>query len=228
MNNVTRYSLVLLLWASQVSALYKSQVGQDQFLNDLYFKNKTHGVFIDIGAHDGITLSNTWFFEKELGWKGICFEPLKSVFKTLCENRSCICVNKCVSHKEGTVIFREVQGYSQMLSGIEAHYDPRHLDRIYREIKQLGGSYNFVEVECCVLNNELEKHGFYYIDFLSLDTEGGELTILKSIDFKKFYIYAIAVENNYKDDSIKAFLTSQGFAYVACLGGSDEIYINQN
>lgn len=228
MNRIMYYFFLFFLCGAQINGLYKSQVGQDQFLNECYFKNKSNGVFIDIGAHDGITLSNTWFFEKILGWRGICFEPIKSVFKSLQENRSCVCVNKCVSHKEGTVIFREVQGYSQMLSGIEAHYDPRHRDRIYREIQQMGGTYSFTEVECCTLNNELAKHGFYRVDFLSLDTEGGELSILKSIDFKTFYIYAIAVENNYKDDSIKVFLTSQGFALVASLGGSDEIYINQN
>ena len=52
---------------------YKSQFGQDKFLNENIFKNKRNGVFIDIGAHDGITYSNSYVFEKQLDWTGICF-----------------------------------------------------------------------------------------------------------------------------------------------------------
>ena len=51
--------------------------------NKKIFKNKRDGFFLDIGANDGITLSNSYFFEKELGWKGICFEPLKNAFQKL-------------------------------------------------------------------------------------------------------------------------------------------------
>ena len=38
---------------------------------------------MDVGAHDGKTISNTYFFEKELGWKGICIEPILEIFKEL-------------------------------------------------------------------------------------------------------------------------------------------------
>lgn len=211
------------------ASIYKSQLGQDKILNEMYFKNKRNGVFVDIGAHDGISLSNTWFFEKELGWSGICFEPLPSVFKDLETNRNCIRINKCVVPSitnTGVVLFREVTGYSQMLSGIEANYDPRHLERIQREIEAIGGSFRLIEVPCCLLNGELEKYNIYYVDFLSLDTEGGELEILKSIDFDKFYIYAITVENNYGTSDIRIFLDSKNFRLVA-MGSGEEVYINQ-
>lgn len=184
------------------------------------------GVFIDIGAHDGSSLSNTWFFEKKLGWKGICFEPSPLIFKKLAENRSCICLNEAVSDKQGTVIFREIQGYCQMLSGIENNYDPQHLQRIENELGMFGGSYRLIEVPCCLFNQILEKNSLFFIDFLSVDTEGGELKILKSIDFDKFYIFCICVENNYQYSDLRTFLESKGFKYIATLG--DEIYINQN
>ena len=54
---------------------YYSQFKQDQFLNEVLFNNKKNGFFIDIGAHDGVTISNTLFFEKQNDWKGICIEP---------------------------------------------------------------------------------------------------------------------------------------------------------
>ena len=46
---------------------FYSQYGQDKFLFENFFKEKNNGFYLDIGAHDGITLSNTYFFEK-LGW----------------------------------------------------------------------------------------------------------------------------------------------------------------
>lgn len=56
---------------------YKSQYSQDKFLNENFFKNKKNGVFIDIGAHDGITMSNSFFYEKQLGWDGLCVEQIR-------------------------------------------------------------------------------------------------------------------------------------------------------
>jgi len=41
---------------------YYSQYGQDKFINNVVFNNKQRGNFIDIGAHDGITFSNSFFF----------------------------------------------------------------------------------------------------------------------------------------------------------------------
>ena len=68
---------------------YKSQHKQDEFVVN-YFKGKKNGVFVDIGAHDGITLSNTYVLEKELGWTGICVEPMDHEYKKLTECRNCI------------------------------------------------------------------------------------------------------------------------------------------
>ncbi len=207
---------------------YKSQYGQDKFLNNFFFKDKKSGVFIDIGAHDGVSGSNTWFYEKILGWKGICFEPMPHVFKKLVNSRSCACVNACIAAKEGSVTFRQILGPSEMLSGIEANYDARHKARIEAALKARGGSYEFVEVPAYTLNSILEKNQMYHIDFLSLDIEGGELAVLKSIDFKRFYFSAITVENNYHIPEIRSFLESQNFRFVKRLGTIDEVYINNN
>lgn len=66
---------------------YYSQCGQDEYLNRKIFKNRKNGLFLDIGANDCISFSNTYFFEKELNWKGICIESLPEVFKELEKNR---------------------------------------------------------------------------------------------------------------------------------------------
>lgn len=206
---------------------YYSQFLQDQFLNEHIFSNKRCGIFIDIGAHDGVTLSNTYFFEKELGWTGICIEPLDDIFNTLQHNRSCICIHGCAAPKNGTVDFIEVSTGNgiEMLSGMHDTYDPRHKWRLEYEIQQAHASYKIVKKNAYNLNDILETYNLYTIDYLSLDTEGGELDILKTIDFSRFNIYIIDVENNYHSPDIQNFLASKGFKLIHSIG-VDEIFIN--
>ena len=51
--------------------MYKSQIRQDEYISKFIFNEKKDGFFIELGAVDGITNSNTYYFEKELGWKGL-------------------------------------------------------------------------------------------------------------------------------------------------------------
>jgi FkbM family methyltransferase len=206
---------------------YHSQVGQDQFLNENYFKNKRNGVFVDIGAHDGVSFSNTFFFEKELGWSGICIEPLPDIFQRLKQNRSCICLNCCISSRNGTVSFARPHcpqlNNSEMYSGI---IDEKLLKSINELLKKSGGGWvETITVPSFRLNKILKKYNIYEIDYLSIDTEGAELEILKSIDFNKFKIRFMTVENNNKDKAIPEFLASKGFVLIAELV-QDDVYKN--
>lgn len=211
--------------STTMTSSYASQLGQDQLLNEQLFKNKKYGVFVDIGAHDGIAFSNTYFFEKELGWTGLCFEPLPHVFERLKNNRTCACINACVGKAEGRAPFICVTGYSEMLSGLLATYDPRHFERLQREVGLYGSSYKIIDIPVHLLENMLKQHGITHIDYLSLDTEGGEFEILQTIDFSLFDISAITVENNYADKRIKELLEKQGFTLVTLLKEYEEVYI---
>jgi hypothetical protein len=44
---------------------YNSQHKQDEFVDSTFFKDKIDGVFLDIGAHDGVSINNTLFFEQK-------------------------------------------------------------------------------------------------------------------------------------------------------------------
>jgi hypothetical protein len=91
---------------------YYSQSQQDKFLYEKFFKDKKDGVFVEIGAYNGIVYSNTKFFE-ELGWSGICIEPIEDVFKELKKNRKAICIQGCISNKKGKSKFLRVKGYPE-------------------------------------------------------------------------------------------------------------------
>lgn len=204
---------------------FYSQCGQDKWLIENLFRNRIDGVFVDIGAHDGVCFSNSYYME-QLGWSGVAVEPMPHLFEKLNQNRNCQCVNGCISQEAGERMFRQIDGYAEMLSGLVDEYEPKHLARIEREIDQHGGSYKEFPVECFTFNTLMTELGVEKIDYLSIDAEGVELKVLKSIDFSKIEISVLGVENNYADYRIPAWLKRQGFRFDSVVG--DEIYINQN
>ena len=76
-------------------------------------------------------------------------------------------------------------------------------------------------MQCYLLNDLLREHQFFYVDFLSIDTEGGELEILKSIDYDAFHIEFIVVENNFHDPEIINFMVSKGYDHIGYSGWDD-------
>jgi hypothetical protein len=111
---------------------FYSQVGQDRFLFENFFCGKRDGIFVDIGAYDGEKFNNTLFFERFMGWRGLCVEPLPSAFAKLVARRKAICQQVCVTDFVGEDEFTEAittiaEG---MLSGLTRHFDPRHIQRL--------------------------------------------------------------------------------------------------
>jgi FkbM family methyltransferase len=200
-----------------------SQSGQDVFVLS-YFNRKLNGVFVDVGANDGVSFSNTYYLEKKLKWTGICFEPNPVAFKKLDESRNCIKINACVADVKTVEKFMLIEGYSHMLSGIIKEFSPQHIIRIEKEVKEHNQKVREIDVLCVVLNDVLEEHKIFNIDYLSIDTEGNEFKILKSIDFGRFNIELMTVENNYNDKEQTNFVISNGYQFIGKLD-ADEIFV---
>lgn len=179
------------------------------------------GFFVDIGAHDGISGSNTKRLE-ELGWEGICVEPLPRAFEELQKNRTCELQNCAIWDKEGTTEFLVVTGYAEMLSGIVESYDPRHADRIDRELQHFGGTKTSITVRTRRFDNVVKNPR---IDFLSIDTEGSELSILNTINFDKYDIRVICVENNFGDPAFEVFFANRGYRLDKVFSNCDQIFV---
>lgn len=218
-----RLLLSTLIFLNTTSfAVYHSQSGQDAFLKENYFANKKSGVFVDIGAHDGVTFSDTCTFEQEQGWTGLCIEPNPDIFPLLQKNRKCTCIQGCIAPTSGKAKFLKIipkknqspTDHIEMLSGIPEKYDHRHLMRIQRELAAADGNVDLIEVQCYTLNELLEKNKISHIDFLTIDTEGGEYEILSSIDFSRFQIDVITVEDNYGDPRFMDFFARNGYLFV--------------
>jgi FkbM family methyltransferase len=206
------------------AAGYCSQAGQDKWIINKLFPGKQKGTFVDIGANDGITFSNTFLLEK-MGWNGLAVEPIPSVYEELVKNRRCITINGCVAQKSGRELFRVITGYPQMLSGLVDEYHPRHIERINSELSSHGGECKDIEVDCYNINELLEDNRIFQVDYLSIDVEGAEYKILNSIDFDRIHISVIGVENNYSDPGFPKLLIRKGFEFHSIVG--DEFYLNR-
>jgi FkbM family methyltransferase len=198
---------------------FYSQFQQDQFTYENYFINKPNGVFVDIGAYDGEIDSNSLFFEN-LGWDGICIEPNPEIFKKLKNIRKCKCLPYAISDKNEITQFFQIKEGPSTLSGLVNEFTEKAIRRIHDYDLEVNQSFNYIDVECKTFESLIDV---YNIDFLSLDTEGNELKILQSIDFKKYNIDVITVENNDYDNKFMDFLIPKGYQFITRLG-CDELY----
>lgn len=193
-----------------------SQDQQDLYLYNRFFKNTKKGFYVDIGAHDGISLSNTYAYEL-LGWSGICIEPLEGPYASLITNRKCKCIKGVISDSnEEYLDFCSIEGYPEMLSGIIDCYSDSHKIRIINECNNHQTSRKKIKVRNYKFSDVIDVHE---IDFLDIDTEGNELNILKTIDFNKYNIHIISVEDNAAPGEIESFLKSKQFIYIGKQGG---------
>lgn len=180
-----------------------SQDGQDKFLVDNFFHGYKDGFFVDVGAHDGKTINNTVYFENVLNWKGINIEPNINVYKSLILNRpKCINLNCAVSNKDGVSEFILNTGYTEMISGLKENYHPLHYRRLENEIKTKGGESSVMNVVTKKLATIFETYNIDHVNYLSIDVEGAEFEVIKSIDFDKVFIDIIGFENNYNDSTM--------------------------
>lgn len=200
-----------------------SQHGQDAFVYQTFFKDDdAKGYFVDVGAYDGVTFSNSLFFERHLGWSGICVEPLPAAFDKLRKSRTANCLNCAVADHDGKGEFVDVDmpNYGKMYSGLRAEYDPRHVQVL--RANMMGA--RMIEVPLRRLAGILDETGVRKIDYMSIDTEGGELKILKSIDLGSYEVRVISVENNYQDPAIPDHLLGLGYRLIKVFAGFDELY----
>jgi FkbM family methyltransferase len=182
---------------------YYSQGLQDQFIEENIFKGFKNGFFIDVGAHDGIEYNNTLYFEENNNWTGINIEPIPNVYQKLQENRpKCINLNCAISDNDGTDEFILNTGYTEMLSGLKKNYDLRHLKRIVYENQTFNSTSQIINVKTKKFSTICEEHNVKHINLLSIDVEGAEFNVIKSIDFEKVYIDFIIFENNFQDASM--------------------------
>lgn len=170
-----------------------------------------NGFFVEIGAGDGTSENTTLYLEK-LGWNGIAIEPFKERFDKLVASRSCKCLNVAVYDYNGEVEFAVFPPNSYGWNGIIETHQPQHKE-LYKEMLET------IKVPCLTWDSlNLPKN----IDYLQLDAEGAELSILKNIPWDRQHITYICLEDNKKNNSgdseYENYMKSIGYTCVDRLG----------
>ena len=201
-----------------------SQLNQDLWVLST-LNNKRNGVFLDIGAFDGVNLSNTYLLESQYGWKGICIEANETTFKKLRNSRDCICVNELLAGEANKVITFQHLGELSFCKSMQNINNNINIADIKSQHPDLDVSTHNLKTN--TLNNILTEYKIdEVIDYMSVDVEGMEYSILKTFDFEKYHVNTITVEHNaahqgtvYRN-SIYDLLTSKNFEFVK---GNDNV-----
>lgn len=197
-----------------------------QFLQDLWIsyelKERRGGFFVEFGAGDGVTFSNSCYLERSLGWSGILAEPARLYHPRLSQTRDCFVDRRCVWRASGERLLFNQPAITAH-STLDAFTESDDLAHTRRD----GERY---EVETVSLNDLLDHwRAPRRIDYLSIDTEGSELEILQAFDFDRYDVRRISVEHNHtpRRQDLHALLTAKGFQRkFEALSFVDDWYMN--
>jgi FkbM family methyltransferase len=187
-----------------------SQANQDLFV--LYFTNHAgkKGFFVEIGAGDGVKISNTYLLEKA-NWQGIIVDPVNYSSENM-KLRKCIKDNRVVYSKSGLKLpFLAVENIPQTVDQTENWSGI--LEHIGDYSKKLPNK--IIDVETVSLNQLLEQYNApNKIDYISIDTEGAEFEIINNFDFNKYDVEIFTIEHNgasFRKDIIKLLSEKEYF-----------------
>lgn len=162
-----------------------------------------NGIYVEAGAHDGIDQSNTKYLNERLGWKGILVEPSRSAFDKLIVNRSNdICVHGCLVSSD----YAEQVVWGDFDGGLMSSVEGKRLD---------SSRMNLKSAPAITLDKLFSDNGITRVDFISLDTEGYELEILKGIDFTRVIPRYFLIEIYSRDyEAIDTYMDSKGYVMI--------------
>jgi len=188
-----------------------------------------NGYFVELGANDGVTQSNSVYFEKHRNWRGLLVEPTPHKFLKCRQNRSArnsIYCAACVSFDYGHEFVRIA--YANLMStpvSLESDIqDPRAHAKLGDQFLGSGETvFEFGAVARTLNSLLLDARAPKLIDFLSLDVEGAELEVLKGVDHQAFRFKYLLVEC--RDFArLNVYLDKQGYRFVEKLSDQDYLF----
>lgn len=191
-------------------------------LNDLDRKLEKYvdydnGFFVELGANDGYTQSNSFYFELKRNWRGILIEPSPHKYLQCLKFRggvNDIYCNACVgfdyTEKFVEIVYANLMSFAPELSKDLADQSA-HLAKAQEHMAAGETSFSF-GAATVPLSTLLDRSGAPdVVDFLSLDVEGGEFDVLRGIDHTRHRFRYILVEA--RDPArIAAYLAEHGYA----------------
>lgn len=192
---------------------WMSQAGQDVWVYGESFNEMRGGYFLDIGAHDGVFLSNTFLLESRYGWNGICVEANPVTFAELIRNRKSICCNVCLDAAPSTVRFA--------LDGVMGGIISSKTDNI-----TAGPEVEIIETSTDTLESILVKNNSpHVVDYMSIDIEGAEERVLSSFNFSRYRFNCITIER--PTSQLRSLFHKHNYLLLKDIPGLDCFYIHE-
>lgn len=186
--------------------------------------------YVEIGANDGVSQSNTLTLELFFGWEGVLIEPASSTFRQLVRNRSrrrnYLVRSACVSFEhKGENVELLYANLMSIVSGLDSDvHDPMQHAKDGEKFLPPGVALNCEMVPAVSMNSVLRAaHTPQLIGLLSLDVEGAELEVLRGIDFDQYRFSSILVESR-NVERIAKFLSARGYALRKALSAHDYLF----
>ncbi len=181
-----------------------------QIMQDLWVTFETDGAregfFVEFGATDGRTNSNTCLLEQQYGWSGILAEPNPIWHASLHGNRACRIDHRCVAARSGQAI-EFLATDNPELSTIATYAANDH----FASVRSVAPR---IVVETLSLNDLLIRHEApKRIDYMSVDTEGSEFEILSAFDFSRYDVRLFSIEHNNTDqeERLDGLMAANGY-----------------
>jgi FkbM family methyltransferase len=194
---------------------FYAQFGEDRLLYNLFNKKKD-GVCVEVGGYDGITGSNTYFFEG-LGWQCLIIEPMPDFCKKIIASRKSEVIEVAASDVKGETKFYIAEGV-ETLSTMK--YDTRHFERIF---KDGANGIREILVQTDLLDSIFQLKGFSNIDFLTLDVEGNEMSALRGMSFDNIRPRILIIEDGSfgANSEVYEFMLSKNYVRFRRTGCND-------
>jgi len=197
--------------------------------SDLDFKlkpylSKRNGFFIEAGANDGLRQSNTLYYERFRGWRGLLVEAVPELAEQCRRNRPKSRVENCAlvaaDHKGASIGMT----YCNLMSQVDGARGSAEEDRRCLDIgvRNEPVTRYRLDAPARTLTSLLDQVRPPQIDFFSLDVEGYELSALRGLDMARYRPTYLMVEANARP-ALEEYLRPW-YRHVADLSGSDILY----
>lgn len=172
------------------------------------------GIYVDVGSNEPAAISNTYFLDRCLGWRGVCVEGQTRYHSKLREHRTCA-IHSCASDKDETVEFvqaADLGGIASLNKNVNGTED----------WQQRAKTAEKVMTHCMPVDAMLRQEGIDQVHYMSVDVEGAEEKVLKGIDFEKTHVALISMEGSKKGAS--DLLLNNGYTLIS--GGGDSFFVS--